>query len=277
MIRFKIQHAVLFSILSLFIISFQNCAEEGALSLKSIGNNNNQAENNPTDETVEPVEEEVEEPVATPTPAPPKFRAGDVVSVDKMPSDKTYMKDGLNAYIVSGGFKAIAIAANGYGYMSYGGQTAVSNDQAEANQRALEACQIASNNNACAIWAEANVVKYDEADFPNNFVLPINLADTSYAPAKVPWIDSDVRGNQLNAYTNGATQKALALALDGGGGFGRGEASQNAARNTALTECRNANAPDDCIIYAVNGQIVLDAAIIEAFFMANYYEAPPSF
>ncbi len=260
------------------LLFFQNCENSSYLPSQSLGSNSGNSSNNSNNNnnnTEEP-EDTTPAPTPAPTPEPPLFSANDPISVDNIPSDKNYMLNGLTAYMNDNGFKAIAIAANGYGYMSFGGVTAVSNDQAEANKRALEACQIASNNNACSIWAEGNFVKYDESVFESNYQTVIDLTDTAYANSKVPWVDSDVRTNNLPAFSNGANQKALALSLDGGGGFFQGANNQNTAMTNAMNECESRN-PEGCILYAVNGQIVLNAQRIEDFFMEHFYEAPSNF
>ncbi len=239
------------------MVLFQNCSPASTKTAPP-SNNNGSGTGDPT-------------PTPNPNPTNNSFTAGDAVSSQNIPTDKSYMLNNLSNYLAASGFKAIAIAQNGYGYLMYGDSDAPSENQTIASVRAMEACQIASDNNACSLFAEGNTVKYDEADFNQNFQKFIDLSVSTYSADNVPFVNEAIYTNTLPGYTNGGTNKALALTIDGGGGYRVGAPTADEAEADAMNQCEQAN-PGFCLLYSINDQVVLDQAAITSFFNANFKE-----
>lgn len=196
------------------------------------------------------------------------FKAGDEITLSNIPTTRAYLLEEFNAYKADNGFKAIALTLDGYGFMMFqrSGSILQSTSQEEANRRALEACQFTSNNRPCSLFAEGNLVKYDENRFLTGMKRAIDLNLTQYKPNLVPLITDAIRDNQLKNYNNGTTQKALALSITGGGGYRFGDASKSGARTKAVNNCESQPNNDVCFLYAVNGEIVLTEQALKNYF-----------
>ncbi|MCJ8275843.1 MAG: hypothetical protein MJK18_03305, partial [Bdellovibrionales bacterium] len=129
------------------------------------------------------------------------------------------------------------------------------------------ACQFTSSNRPCSIFAEGNVVKYDENRFLTGMKRAIDLNLTQYDPNNVPLITDEIRRTRLPDYTNAEGRKALALSITGGGGY-RFSTSQTQSQVSviAVSNCEDQPNNDVCFLYAVNGRVVLnEQALIDYF------------
>ncbi len=198
------------------------------------------------------------------------FSKGQTLIGNRFPSSRRVMRSEFGKYKAATGYKAFALAKNGYGYASYGGTSLSKNASwAEARKRALEACQVASNNQPCSIWAQGNTIYQSKADFNKNMKRTLRLNGATYSNKIAPFVNAKIRSSQLPAYSGAKTNKSLALALDGGGGYGHSFSNTSAARSRAMSECRSRN-PEGCLIYAVNGKVVLTTSAIRSFFNSKY-------
>jgi len=183
------------------------------------------------------------------------FLAGQAVDSTLLPfnvSDET--RSQIDSYLNTVGFKAIAFADNGELVARI---TTDATSQLEATQIVLEVCQLHNENRPCAVFAEGNTVKYDEAVFFDQFVRAIVDIDTLNI-SQIPAL-ANVHKQTLSERYPDPSQMYDAIAINGLGGVYRGwsNTSQYYAEKRALEFCE---APSDrpCMLYAVGDSVVLD-------------------
>ena len=174
------------------------------------------------------------------------------------------------------GFKAIAVAQSGYGVAHICRDCAT---QEIATQVILERCQIEANNLPCAIFAEGPTIKYDQADFFNNFVSVLETGPRILDFSKVPGTSTNFRTDLAGAIYAGRPEefKAITLGYRGAAGLGFSANDQEEANRLAMEDCEMKNgiiAP--CTLYAETNTVVFNVQGFElnAEFYIDYGPKP---
>lgn len=186
---------------------------------------------------------------------PTRFSAGEPFSANKLP----YLPQGnlvseLDAYLSTTGFKAVAIAPNGYGVARGHSRLA---SQAEANKYVLEACQIVARNMPCGLFAEGNVIKYNEADFFANQVSVLEFGPRSLDIDKIPALPDYNKAAFKTTYESPVTAKAVANGNFGLVVRGVGE-TQAEANRRGLESCEAIRPNETCTLYAIGNTVVFN-------------------
>lgn len=126
-------------------------------------------------------------------------------------------------------------------------------DLTDARRRALERCLFVSNT-SCTVYAEDDVVTFDESQWADHGILPTSGAP--FDPDRVPFVRGEVRQRPAD-YARAPDHKALAVAPDGAWRWIGGRSSRQEATATALAGCRQ-NTRAKCMIYATGDIVTWD-------------------
>lgn len=195
-----------------------------------------------------------------------RFQAGEAYSLNKIPFTLKgdLVTDALN-YASFPGFKAMAISANGFGYVARNFSTAAGPSQImtdqEASRMALEVCQVIAGDQPCSIFAEGNLIKYKESDFNAAMAKPLQSGARQFSAAKVPWTSDQIRLARLPAYAADPNAlRVLALDLSGGVSYRTGTVSQAENIRMAREQCEGYSFGRPCTVYALANDVQFNVA-----------------
>jgi hypothetical protein len=158
-----------------------------------------------------------------------------------------------------GGYKAVAIAANGFG-LATGSKAFAS--QAEADLLIQEQCQLLADNSPCAIFAEGDTLKYSISDFSSHLASVIASGPRTFDGMAVPTMLQSNRYYAFGSsnYTSGNDPfKAFAIGNYGRAAAGTG-ATQDEADQRALQTCEGLDGTP-CNLYAQGDTVVFNVTV----------------
>ena len=166
----------------------------------------------------------------------------------------------------SASFQAMAIGINGNADHSTSLES-----QAEANRRAIEACEKRKYTPSCILYAEGNKVVFNS----NNFQMPeqkiIAFAPSALDPMKVPFVRDNARSGHIKtAYDKIASEgKDVVIAISIYGHYWAlvGDNANQAFIDQAVDNC-NGTLPSgstySCFVYSVNNDVVMTQESLDA-------------
>lgn len=232
------------------IMAFQNCSGYKSKEADSAGSAGG-------DPVICMVDCDPDDP-NTPPPNPnDKFQAGATFNPDLLPyPPQGSLVSEVDDYLELDGQKALAMAANGYGFISNHPGIIT---QAEASRLALEACQVVAGDKPCAILAEGDKYKYSESVFKTSMRKVLEKGARTFDPLKVPFQRDAVRANQMTVYAMASAPfKALAIDLKGGGAARYSTISQADATRRALEGCEGYSRGRVCTLYAKGNDVLFN-------------------
>lgn len=192
-------------------------------------------------------------PSAAP-PAPPSPPPGRPLDVSAIPYLSVKSRAALAAYPSLPGPKALAISQQGnYAYLSNKSNTRTETDVKRA---ALQYCQHLAGE-PCMLYAAGDTVL---AEPGSGFTAsPVAIPGSGrFDPAAVPFVSDRTREVGMLNYHRNPGHKALALTVTGVWSTVWGKATEDAAREAVMEQCEQRAGKQDCLLYAVDDEIVLD-------------------
>ena len=189
------------------------------------------------------------------------FLAGQPLNIDQLPMvPQGRLVEDLEDYTLVPGFKAIAMAANGYGAAQGDARFAT---QAEANLAVLQRCQIEADNQPCSLLAEGDALAFSESEFMSQFADHLQSGARNFDSSSIPTLSDAIKVLTSGAEYVDRLEAFKAYAIDGRGAGSPGwsEVSQAEANRRALEFCE-AIADEACTLYAEGDTVVFN---VDAF------------
>ncbi len=189
--------------------------------------------------------------VQPPSPPPPPVRPIDVSAI---PYLSVKARAALSSYAALPSPKALAISRTGsYAYVSNKSQTRTEED---VQRTVLQHCQDLAGE-ACMLYALGDsVVAKAGAGFT---ATPVEIPGSGrFDPARVPFVSDRTREVGMLNYHRNPGHKALALTLTGRWQTVWGKATEEEAREAVMERCQESAGKQDCLLYAVDEEVVLD-------------------
>lgn len=186
----------------------------------------------------------------------------------------TAFNENLLAYKARTGLKAIVLNQSGEGLAQTvgGAQT-----QEEVNQVLLERCQLVFGNKPCAVFAEGNIIKFNEVDFYKNHKNAIAAIGVQFDANKIPGALKRAKDALALSYPNpNDTYNSLAIGRDGTIHRGWSAATQAEADRLALEMCESIRNLV-CTLYASGLNVVFSLENFQWTPAAVHYYAPAAF
>ncbi|MGE4131632.1 MAG: hypothetical protein AB7F86_08330 [Bdellovibrionales bacterium] len=205
-------------------------------------------------------------------PGEPEFKRGDLFNFEYIPSYAQMIKNLMNVfeYYPYEGAKAVALAANGLGFVSRKKQGAWE----DAKQAALEGCYVISGGQPCTLLAVGYnfVVDHDKLSSSFTFTIP---QPSTVSGSTLPFLSLDIREAVANGYNAGALPRALAVSLDGAFSYVV-NSTQSAIGSTAeavrlaMERCEMAAALSPCILFSYDNQVVFNPKVLSLVAQIDY-------
>ena len=189
-------------------------------------------------------------PTDAPAPAAPAARPVDVEAIPYL-SGKS--RAALAIYPGLPSPKALAISTKGnYAYFSNKSNSRTADD---VRRSALQYCQYRAEE-PCTLYAVDDGVVMDVKRF---MPMPVEILGSGpFDPARVPFVSEHTRKVGMVNYQRNAGHKALAVTLTGRWASVWDRDSEEDAGTAAVEKCEQAGGKEECMLYAVNDEIVLD-------------------
>jgi hypothetical protein len=174
-------------------------------------------------------------------------------------------------YAAFTGLKAVAITADGLGFVRRGHGTMTQDD---VNKNALEGCYAISGGKACSLIATGDTWNVSGADLATSFLYTLP-APTAINAASIPFIAPSEATAAASAYNAAAMPKAMALSLDGAyfwvtNTAGAPVANAAEAQRLALERCELNAAAIPCTIFAQDNTVVFNPVAINRAPVIDY-------
>ncbi|WP_255542715.1 hypothetical protein [Azospirillum sp. INR13] len=192
--------------------------------------------------------------VAPPDPAPaPSAPAARPVDVEAIPYLSAKARAALAIYPGLPSPKALAISTKGnYAYFSNKSNSRTADD---VRRSALQYCQYRAEE-PCTLYAADDGVVMDGKRF---VPMPVEILGSGpFDPARVPFVSERTRKVGMVNYQRNPGHKALALTLTGRWASVWDRDSEEEAGTAAVEKCEQAGRKEECMLYAVNDEVVLD-------------------
>ena len=193
-------------------------------------------------------------PVPSPAPTPaPSAPAARPVDVEAIPYLSAKSRAALAIYPGLPSPKALAISTKGnYAYFSNKSNSRTADD---VRRSALQYCQYRAEE-PCTLYAVDDAVAMDGKRF---VPMPVEILGSGpFDPARVPFVSEHTRKVGMVNYQRNTGHKALALTLTGRWASVWDRDSEEEASTAAVEKCEEAGGKEECMLYAVNDEIVLD-------------------
>lgn len=192
-------------------------------------------------------------PVPAPAPAAPPMPAARPVDVEAIPYLSAKSRAALAIYSGLPSPKALAISTKGnYAYFSNKSNSRTADD---VKRSALQYCQYRAEE-PCTIYAVDDGVVMDGKRF---VPMPVEILGSGpFDPARVPFVSERTRKVGMVNYQRNPGHKALAVTLTGRWASVWDRDSEEEAGTAAVEKCEQAGGKEECMLYAVNDEIVLD-------------------
>lgn len=193
-------------------------------------------------------------PIATAPVSGQRFLKGQTLNSEILPYNvDASAKENMKSYLQLTNFKAVAFSEDGQVFIV---DKDIVQSQSEINRIALEVCQLKSKNRACAIFAEGNLVKFDEDDFFKSHAKVLENT-TVYDHSRLPALADHWKEYFSKNYPGKNIFDSIAV--DGGGGVYRGwsDDSQEDSNSRAIQFCE-APGQSKCALYAEGLKVVFD-------------------
>jgi len=192
--------------------------------------------------------------VAAPPPPPPPPVAARRLDVTAIPYLSVKARAALAAYPDLPGPKALAISQRGgYAYLS---NKTNSRTEADVRRSALQHCQHISGE-PCMLYAAGDAVLPEPGS--GFTATPVDIPGSGrFDPAAVPFVSDRTREVGMLNYHRNPGHKALALTVTGVWSAVWGKATEEAAREAVMEQCEQRAGKQDCLLYAVDGEVVFD-------------------
>lgn len=233
------------------LMLFQNCG--GGLKAASVAGDASGASGTPDPTGPDPV-----------LPGTTSFAKGDAFNYNSVGNKSQMVQaqlDALGYATYTAGSKAIAINAQGLGYVS----RKTGGTQADANTTALEGC-FALGGSPCALLAVGDVFEVSSTSLPTAYTYSLS-APTAINAASIPFVMPNLRASIANQYNAATGPKALAISVDGAYVWITASdttpvTSLAEARRVALERCELNAAITPCTLFAENSTVVMNPAAI---------------
>ncbi|CBS89598.1 exported protein of unknown function (plasmid) [Azospirillum lipoferum 4B] len=192
-------------------------------------------------------------PVPAPTPATPPTPTARPVDVEAIPYLNAKARAALAVYPGLPSPKALAISTKGnYAYFSNKSNSRTADD---VRRSALQYCQYRAEE-PCTLYAVDDGVVMDGKRF---VPMPVEILGAGpFDPARVPFVSERTRKVGMVNYQRNPGHKALAVTLTGRWASVWDRDSEEDAGTAAVEKCEQAGGKEECMLYAVNDEIVLD-------------------
>ncbi|NJL24880.1 MAG: hypothetical protein HC902_06710 [Calothrix sp. SM1_5_4] len=205
----------------------------------------------------------------------PQWAKGDNFNYSSLPanyqSQMVQVQITETAYMTNTGPKAIAISADGLGFVRHGGMS--NQTQAQINQAAQQACYAISGGKPCALLAVGNVFNVSRNDLNNSFTYSLPLSTT--VNSNIPFVNANQASAIASSYNAAPSPKAMALSLDGSyfwiaHSTAEPLSSLDEAKRIVLERCELAAATIPCVIYAENASVTFNPLAINRTPVIDY-------
>ncbi|CAO3426672.1 hypothetical protein [Azospirillum endophyticum] len=188
-----------------------------------------------------------------PVPAAPPAPAARPVDVEAIPYLSAKSRAALSLYPGLPSPKALAISAKGnYAYFSNKSNSRTEDD---VKRSALQYCQYRAEE-PCALYAVDDAVVMGAKGF---VPMPVEIAGSGrFDPSRVPFVSDYTRKAGMVNYQRNPGHKALALTLTGRWASVWDRDGRDEAGEAAVAKCEEAAGKEDCMLYALDDDIVLD-------------------
>ncbi|CAO3409112.1 caspase family protein [Azospirillum largimobile] len=192
-------------------------------------------------------------PAPIPAPAPAPTPAARPLDVEAIPYLSAKSRAALAMYPGLSSPKALAISTKGnYAYFSNKSNSRTAND---VKRSALQYCQYRAEE-PCTLYAVDDGVVMDGKRF---VPMPVEILGSGpFDPARVPFVSEHTRKVGMVNYQRNPGHKALALTLTGRWASVWDRDSEEDAGTAAVEKCEQAGGKEECMLYAVNDDVVLD-------------------
>lgn len=192
-------------------------------------------------------------PVPGPAPIPAPAPAARPLDVEAIPYLSAKSRAALAMYPGLQSPKALAISTKGnYAYFSNKSNSRTADD---VKRGALQYCQYRAEE-PCTLYAVDDGVVMDGKRF---VPMPVEILGSGpFDPARVPFVSEHTRKVGMVNYQRNPGHKALALTLTGRWASVWDRDSEEDAGTAAVEKCEQAGGKEECMLYAVNDEIVLD-------------------
>ncbi|WP_372395948.1 caspase family protein [Azospirillum sp. HJ39] len=149
--------------------------------------------------------------------------------------------------------KALAISAKGnYAYFSNKSNSRTEDD---VRRSALQYCQYRADE-PCTLYAVGDAVVMEAKTF---VPMPVEIVGAGkFDPARVPFVSDHTRRVGMVNYQRNNGHKAVAVTLTGRWGSVWDRDSAEEAGEAAVEKCGQVAGKEDCMLYAVDDEVVLD-------------------
>jgi len=204
------------------------------------------------------------------------FAKGELFSYSSLPDElRTQMFQvqltELN-YMSSSTVKAIAVAANGQGFVRRAGYTGMT--QEEMNKAVLEACFVISGGKPCSLLVVGNYFNVSRNDLNNSYTFTMTKP-TTISGTTIPFVRTSLATTIATNYLAAASPKALVVGLDGSWFIAANTVQapvsnlQDATR-VAMQRCELSTSVVPCTLFATDNTIIFDPLVINRLPVIDY-------